>query len=119
MLGRLALKLLRLFAIGIIQGTDVQSLAMEAWASNVRDPLTRHLAKAGNKGTRIGNIARDVFKAAWMSGVTDNVAQPYFFFAPGPGGSQSKLTCFFPPSCVTRFCTDPFLHAMFRLDMQI
>ena len=79
MFGRLALRLLRLFATGTLHGTELQALAIDAWASGDKDQLTRRLAKTGAKGARSGNIARDIFLSASKSGLTDGVAQPYFF----------------------------------------
>ena len=95
---RLALKLLRFFAAGTLAATEVQSLAADAWADGWgrNSELANRLAKAGASGSHKGNINRDVFRAAELSGLMQSTAQPYDFLVPGPNGAQVKLTAFLP-----------------------
>ena len=70
MVCRLALRLLRLFATGSLAGTQVQRIALEAWADRRDDELLKRLAKAGGRGRHTGNIARDLLKAAELGGLS-------------------------------------------------
>jgi hypothetical protein len=96
---RLGLRILRLFALGILAGTDAQLLAMEGWADGRAvhdDELIKRLAKAGTCGRRTGNITRDILKAAELSGLLIQLAQPYFFDIPGPGGKTVQIAAMLP-----------------------
>ena len=95
---RVALRLLRLFALGILAATEVQLLAMDAWAETARkdDPLLKKLAKVGSSGKYSGNMQRDVLKAAEMAGIVAGEAPAYFFALPGPGGKMTQGCIYLP-----------------------
>ena len=71
MLLRLTRQLLRLFAMGVIPGTQVQALAAGAWADGWgrRDDIANRLASAGNDGRHSGNVVRAIFRAATAAGL--------------------------------------------------
>ena len=94
---RLGLRLLRLFATGVLAGTEVQLIAMEAWADGQGgSSLLRRLAKAGTCGRHTGNITRDLIKAIMAEGIMAGTAEPYDFKVPGPDGKSSVVSCFLP-----------------------
>ena len=94
---RLGLRLLRLFATGVLAGTEVQLIAMEAWADGQGgSSLLRKLAKAGTCGKHSGNITRDMMKASIAEAVIAGTAEPYVFKVPGPDGKSTVVSCFLP-----------------------
>ena len=112
---RLALKLLRLFALGVLAATEVQCLALEAYADGLHsDELLRRLAKAGSSGKHSGNVVRDIVRAAEGMGIGKDQAKAYIFDAPGPAGRQVKVTAFYRTRCTvhwltgTRHCRSPW-----------
>ena len=75
----LSKELLRLFALGELSGTAVQSLANSAWKHGWgrKCRLARSLAKAGVWGKTSGNILRDIMMATILHGVMSTTAKPY------------------------------------------
>jgi len=98
MLPKLVLHLFRLFAKGVLAATEVQRLASAAWDDGCwgqADPIGERLARAGNRGKHVGNVHRDVLRAAKFAGLLSE-ARPYRFMVPGPGGTQTKASMLLP-----------------------
>ena len=100
---RLLLSLLRFFAMGAIQATQVQAMAAAAWADGWGrgDDLSRRVASAGSQGRHTSNILRDILRAAEIAALM-TVSQPYTFTVPGPGGAPVSLSCFLPHEVYTQ-----------------
>ena len=81
----LARHLLRMFAMGELTATNVQSIAeaaeLDGWRPD--DKLGKRLAAAGERGLHSGNVSRDVVRAARLEGMMASGAQPYKCKIPG------------------------------------
>ena len=95
----MVLRLLYDFASGAIPGTEVQKLALAAWRDRYgRDnDLSKGLAKACRWGHQVGNIFRDILRAADRAGLMRETARPYILQAPVANGEALI--------CPTRPCT--------------
>jgi hypothetical protein len=80
----LARELLKLFAIGTLNGVQVKTLAAAAWTDGGGhgDETSRRLSSGGTT-----NAARDVVNAARLGGFMSTQSQPYEVALPGGKGS--------------------------------
>ena len=120
MIPRLALRLLRLLALGALHATTVQELAQAAWDDGWgRDSdLAERLAKAGRHGQSRGNIARDIMDAVHDANLLAGLTRPYQAQVPGPGGTSNVINVYLPheqisnallahPGGIQDFCLSP------------
>ena len=87
----LSRELLRLFAKGVLTGTQVQTLAYAAWQDGwgQLDPLARMLAKPSQ--TNLKNVALDIIIAARKHGITCTTAEVYHVDLPRNQGTLGIL----------------------------
>ena len=98
MLAKLVLHLSRLFAKRVLSATEVQRLASAAWDDGCwsqGNTIGEKLVRAGNRGKHIGNVHRDVLRAAKKAGLLSD-ARPYRFMVPGPGQALTKASMLLP-----------------------
>ena len=98
MLAKLVLHLFRLFAKGVLPATEVQRLTSAAWDDgrwSQGDTIGEKLVRAGNRGKHVGNVHRDVLRAAKKAGLLSD-ARPYRFMVPGPGQALTKASMLLP-----------------------
>ena len=94
---RFLVRVIYLFAIGCLTGTQLQHVAAGAWydGRDRNSALLHSLAFAGNRGAHTGNCLRDIIRACRRAGLLGSV-QPYYFEAPGADGIPIRLQCFLP-----------------------
>jgi hypothetical protein len=87
----LAKQLLKMFAIGHLSGTQVQTLAAASWVDGGGrlDPLSRKLARHGRGPSN--NPQRDVVNAAREHGMMSTQAEPYEFELPQGKGTAIMM----------------------------
>ena len=94
----LAIELLRLFSNGTLPAVAVQRLAKAAWEDGWGrgDAMAEKLMRAGGAGARSGNAQRDLLRTSQRAGLMEETPDPYYFKAPGPGGTPRGVGCCLP-----------------------
>ena len=103
MIPRLILRLLRLFAIGTLHATAVQTLAAAAYTDGwCRDhQVARQLKSAGNDGRNRQHIHRAIMDLVRAAGLLSGMSKPYIVSAPGPKGTTNDITMYLPHETIT------------------
>jgi len=103
MIPRLILRLLRLFALGVLHATDVQSLAAAAYADGwcTDNEIAQRLNRAGGAGRNRQHMYKAVIQAAKSAGLLAGLARPYVVRVPGPGGQHNDLQVYLPHEQLT------------------